>query len=202
VIPLREALSRLAAIGLVDVEDQKGFSVSSVSLADLEDITRARVQIECLALRQAIERGDIDWETRVIAAHHRLSRLSQTDPHDSRALDRRWESLHRELHVALVSGCGSPWLMHFQGVLADQSVRYRRLAVAVRQHKRDVRAEHEGIVSATLARDSKRACESLTAHYQMTADTLRSHAAELFQSRNRGARRGPSTQRKRRALAG
>jgi DNA-binding GntR family transcriptional regulator len=92
--------------------------------------------------------------------------------------------------------------MHFQGVLADQSTRYRRLAVAVRLHKRDVRGEHERIVSATLARDGKRACETLTAHYQMTADAVRSHATELFQSRSRGVVVGRSAQTKRRGSAG
>src|SRR5687768_506882 len=76
VIPLREALSRLAATGLVELEDQKGFRVAPVSREDLQDITSVRQQIECLALRQAIEIGDVEWESRVVATHHRLSRVS------------------------------------------------------------------------------------------------------------------------------
>ena len=36
--PVREALSRLAARGLVEVEDNKGFRVAMISQADIRDI--------------------------------------------------------------------------------------------------------------------------------------------------------------------
>ncbi|HYS86404.1 MAG TPA: GntR family transcriptional regulator, partial [Bradyrhizobium sp.] len=55
---VREALSRLVADGLVQASDQRGFRVSPVSPADLEDVTRTRIDIEGLALRRSIERGD------------------------------------------------------------------------------------------------------------------------------------------------
>jgi DNA-binding GntR family transcriptional regulator len=184
IIPLREALSRLAAAGVVEVQDQKGFSVTPVSLDDLEDTTRVRQQIECLALRQAIERGDINWETQIIAAQHKLSRTSQRDPEDPMMMNAAWEKYHRDLHEALVAGCGSVWLMHFQRILADQSTRYRRLAFASRSKPtkaRDVNGEHQRIVDAVLARDADKACALLTDHYQRTADAVR--ATPAFRSK-------------------
>jgi GntR family carbon starvation induced transcriptional regulator len=179
VIPLREALSRLAASGLVEVEDQKGFRVAPVSREDLEDITWVRQQIECLALRQAIERGDVEWETRVIAAHYRLARLSETEAERPGELNPAWERLHRELHAALVSGCGSPWLLNFQRVLTDQTTRYRRLSVAYNV-SRDVRGEHQAIVDAALARDATRACTLLTNHFAKTAEIVLAGAESVW----------------------
>src|SRR4029079_12386032 len=46
--PLREALMRLAADGLVVLEDHKGFRVAPVSRAELVDITSTRCELEGL----------------------------------------------------------------------------------------------------------------------------------------------------------
>ena len=68
---VREALSRLVADGLVQASDQRGFRVSPVSSADLEDVTRTRIDIESLALRRSIERGDQAWLVSVEQARSR-----------------------------------------------------------------------------------------------------------------------------------
>ena len=81
--PLREALLRLDTEGLVRSQGQRGFEVAPVSLAELHDITRARVCLDCAALTQSIAQGDADWEARVVAAKHRLARTPlPTDPGD------------------------------------------------------------------------------------------------------------------------
>src|SRR4051812_31013723 len=69
---VREALNRLAGEGLVDIEPQFGFSVRGMSSADLEDLVAQRVALEGRALRQCIERSCLDWQSQVLAAHHRL----------------------------------------------------------------------------------------------------------------------------------
>ena len=51
---VREALSRLVSEGLVEFNEQRGFRAAPVSEADLTDITRTRVLIECEALRAAM----------------------------------------------------------------------------------------------------------------------------------------------------
>jgi hypothetical protein len=56
--PLREALSRLVVSGLVWAEGQRGFRVAPASIEDIQDISDVRTNVECLAFRQSIERGD------------------------------------------------------------------------------------------------------------------------------------------------
>ena len=70
---LRETLSRLAADGLVEAEGQRGFTVMPASLADLIDITETRRLLECHAARLSVERADLEWELRLVAAYHKLS---------------------------------------------------------------------------------------------------------------------------------
>ena len=60
--PLREALSRLAAEGIVVSIGQRGFRVPPVSVEELRDITSMRILLETEALRQSIEHGDDEWE--------------------------------------------------------------------------------------------------------------------------------------------
>jgi GntR family transcriptional regulator, carbon starvation induced regulator len=176
--PLREALARLSATGLVLLEDQKGFRVSPVSREDLLDLTHVRTEIECLALRQAIAHGDVEWEARVIAAHHRLSRVKLTVPGNPRKLSDAWESIHQDFHLALISGCNSRWLIRFHNVLAEQSARYRRLSFRFADGKRDIAGEHAKLVDAVLARNADRACELIGAHFSRTTElVLREGAA-------------------------
>jgi hypothetical protein len=72
---LGEALSHLLAEGLVLLEQQRGYAVAPVSLDDLHDVTATRRYIDSLALRRSIERGDLEWEARIVASFHRLSKI-------------------------------------------------------------------------------------------------------------------------------
>ena len=76
--PIREALMRLEAEGLVILEQNKGFRVSPVSREHLLDLMKTRVEIEGLALRWSIEKGGVDWEANLLAAYHRLSHQKKT----------------------------------------------------------------------------------------------------------------------------
>ncbi|MFC4520974.1 GntR family transcriptional regulator [Cupriavidus pinatubonensis] len=195
VIPLREALSRLCTTGFVLAIDQKGFRVAELSPEELLDVTRVRQQIECQALRDAIRLADIAWESDVVAAHHRLTRIPMVLRDRGGALNPDWEAAHVAFHDALIWGCHSPWLRRFSAVLRDQTARYRFLSLAVpkAERGRDVAAEHEAIVSAVVARDADRACKLLSDHFQHTTDLVLQYLA-----RQKG---GAAPTRKRRAAA-
>ena len=79
---VREALSRLVADGLVQASDQRGFRVSPVSPADLRDVTQTRIDIEGLALRRSIERGDQEWLSSVERSFTALCAVPYTYPDD------------------------------------------------------------------------------------------------------------------------
>ncbi|MDB5981975.1 MAG: GntR family transcriptional regulator [Pseudomonas sp.] len=175
VIPLREALSRLAATGFVDAEDQKGFSVGRISAQEIRDITDTRLHIECRALALSISQGDVEWESRVLAAHHRLDRLPIIEGAE-RLLKPEWGAAHDAFHKALLSSCGSPWLLRFAATLRDQTARYRVLSMHYADSEsRDVRGEHKGLLDAALSKDIQAACAILTEHYEQTTQRVLTH---------------------------
>lgn len=174
VIPLREALSRLATTGFVTAEDGRGFRVSGVSPEEIVDITRVRTLIELEALRDSIEHGDVEWEARVMGALHRLNRTPTIAPAAVPALAElqvhsAWEKAHASFHDALLSACRSRWLLVLAATLRDQADRYRYLTLlATDQPTRDVTGEHKGIADAAIERDAEGACKRLAAHLAET----------------------------------
>lgn len=169
---IREALSRLVTDGLVISEDQRGFCVAPVSRDDIIDLTQARVDVEGLTLTKAIELGDVEWESNMLSAFHRLSKCpfpSDDDP-ERKAF---WSETHLEFHRTLISGCRSPWLMKLCGMLYDRSERYRNLAEKrPASTNRDVTVEHREMMEAALARDAVRATKLLADHFWETTNII------------------------------
>jgi DNA-binding GntR family transcriptional regulator len=169
---IREALSRLTSEGLVVAEPQRGFRAAPISPEDLSDLTRVRIEIEALCLRRAIALGDVDWEARLVAAFHRLSRTPERAPSDPARSNDEWAAAHAAFHMALVEGCGSPWLLRLHSQLYDQSERYRRLSVSLARQTRNIGDEHQAIMEAALGRDADKAVALVTAHMTETTNIL------------------------------
>jgi DNA-binding GntR family transcriptional regulator len=159
--PLREALSRLAENRLVVATGQRGFRVPSMTVADILDISMVRKEIEGVALRLSIEKGDDAWEARVVAARHKIVLLEKAGKNVAEDL---WEDRHREFHFTLVSACQSPCLLHLYSLLCDQFDRYRRLAAQSRLPNAPRTLIHEKILDAALSRNADVAVKLLGDH--------------------------------------
>lgn len=174
--PLREALARLISDGLVEFEDNRGYRVAPVSLANLEEITSLREEFETYALREAMRVGDIEWEGNVMRALHRLSR-TERDAARPETLE-QWEAAHRAFHLTLIAGCGKPLLLSFCSVMLSLNDRYRRSFLSRTSGDRNVGAEHSEIAQGAVARDADYACAKLREHIHRTGTNLRRHLAE------------------------
>jgi GntR family transcriptional regulator, carbon starvation induced regulator len=168
--PLREALTRLNSERLVTSVGQRGFRVAPLTEYDVEDTMQTRIVIEREALARSIARGDIGWETALVAAFHALSR--NPIPKQEGAATDLWTLHHRQFHMALLSACGSRWLIELAGQLFDQAERHRLLRVKFgpkEKLKRDIVREHKQIFDAALSRDVDAAIRALERHYMTTA---------------------------------
>jgi DNA-binding GntR family transcriptional regulator len=168
--PVREALSSLAAEGLVERLDSRGFRAAPASLPDFDELVRARCWLEEVVLRESIAAGDLAWEEALVLARWRLKRLARADP--------PWEGAHAAFHQALLAACPSPTLRAMAEQLRERAERYRAIARSVAYPGRDVGAEHEAIADAALARDIPRAVALLQEHYRSTAGFLRDALAK------------------------
>jgi len=180
--PLREALNRLVSDGLVERREQRGFVVAGISAEDLAEITKTRCWLEEIALRESIAAHTTEWEEALVLAHHRLARAPRSLS-DKRFEDNpEWEPLHRAFHRALISGCGSRWMLSFCDQLADQHHRYRRLSAPRAFAKRGVKTEHQQLMEAAIEGRADDAVTLLRAHFERTAKIIRDDPA-LFAPR-------------------
>ncbi len=184
--PLREALSRLAESRLVVATGQRGFRIPAVSVNDFLDITMVRKEIEGFALSLSVKNGDDAWEARVVGEHHKLALL---DKADKKASDELWESRHREFHYTLVSSCGSPCLVHLNGLLTDLFDRYRRLSIPNRMPNAPRTLMHQKIVDAALNRNVDLAVKYLNEHIDHAAKLI----VETLSRREERKKRLPKT---------
>lgn len=169
-IPTREALNRLAAEGLVVHSDQRGFTVAPISVADLTELTLARAWVYEIAMRESMQRGDDAWEERCLLAYHRLKKvpryLSVKPPEPNPDYDRP----HREFHVALISACGSRWMIDIAERLFDHAERYRNLSRKIAIVPRE--DEHKKMIDAVLAHRADDAIALLRRHVELTAEIV------------------------------
>lgn len=172
---LREALSLLVSDSLVSAEEQRGFSVTPLSLADLDDLTSMRILLETEALRQSLRKGNDDWEADLVAAYYRLTKVERR-PSPAEIMLSEWELRNKEFHDALIKACDSRWLLQILRLLYRQAERYRHLAVTKSTMKRNLHAEHEEIFHAALNRNEKRATEALVQHIDLTRQAIHSLA--------------------------
>jgi DNA-binding GntR family transcriptional regulator len=173
--PLREALARLIADGLVVFEDNRGYRVAPVSLSNLEEVTALREELETRALRKAMMVGDVDWEEDVMRALHRLNRTVR-DAGKPETLE-QWEGRHQEFHLTLIGGSRMPVLVGFCRVLLNLNDRYRRTFLRDTSGDRNVAVEHSEIAQGAVARDIEFACDRLREHIHRTGTNLRGYLA-------------------------
>jgi len=168
---LREALSQLTSEGFVTLEAGKGFRVAPVSAAELVEITDHFIDLEKRAVREAIAHGDEDWETNIVAVHHRLS-LVEGLPWEKR-MERHseWVERHREFHEAIVAACPGRWLLRLRTMMFDQLDRYRFVTKKAPEGLgRKKFEEHRQIMMATLERDADKAARLIEEHIRDTSD--------------------------------
>ena len=153
--PVREALRRLAAEGLVEMRTNRGARVADVSRGSMRGPYEARLIVEPGAARLAAQR----------APSEALARMRAAIEYQRRAVPdiRSSFEANREFHLALVAASGNEFLSSFADQLWVARIGeaiYESQAESAEQMSRDA-DEHEQIVAAIATGNARRA-EALT----------------------------------------
>ena len=95
---------RLVSEGLVLLEDHKGFSVAPVSREEMIDIANTLLELEAIAIRMAVAKGNDYWESQIVARYHELSKREMFAADGT--LDPEWEVRNVAFHESSTRRAG------------------------------------------------------------------------------------------------
>src|SRR3569833_4508915 len=98
---LRELLNRLTSEGLIVAEGARGFEVAPISVQNFREVANLRQLLESHALEASFAGGDMEWDGRVVAAHHKLSVVEARMLAGNRTGADVWKRSDFEFHHAL-----------------------------------------------------------------------------------------------------
>ncbi len=169
--PLREALARLHAEYYVSAQGKRGFRAAELRRDDYENLIELRNDLECRALRKSLANRSEKWEVRVVVAHHALSKTTIRAVDDLEQVENR-EARHRQFHLALLSECGSAWLLRAYDQMASHAERYARIIrrgeVEQAGYLERVDNEHRKLMDLAFAGATEAAIELMMAHRART----------------------------------
>ncbi|MFJ5776149.1 GntR family transcriptional regulator [Streptomyces sp. NPDC093094] len=171
---VREVLTTLAGEGVADRLPNRGFAVPTFGDRRWQEIIEARRTVEPAILRLSVARGDLEWETRVRAASHRLARTAMYSTAEATSYSGAWGRAHHLFHRTLLEGCGNAALLETFDRLWVASELARRLSVHPdrRTSESDVVEQHRRLEEAAVSRDPDAAAAQLVAHLGLTAAVL------------------------------
>ncbi len=163
-MPIREAVRRLDAVGLVENVPHRGARVTELSVVDLAEVYEVRLTLETTAIRRAAARFT---DARAAQARQCLAALEAMADDTSTTT----AGSHTAFHFAFYEAAESAWLLRLIRPAWQAGERYAQEWPQVQ--RLDARAaEHREILAACEAHDPDRAATALHHHLAITANSL------------------------------
>jgi DNA-binding GntR family transcriptional regulator len=153
--PVRDALLRLEADGLVVVFPRRGYRVASISLRDASDLFDLRAVIEQAAATQAVKH----------AGEAELAALDRFRELDDTSNEAGFVAYNRDFHCSVIALSGNRRMIEIGRDVIDQFDRLIIVSLAVIGYDRPrLVREHSAIIGALQERDGRRAARLIGEH--------------------------------------
>ena len=159
-MPVREALGRLARDGLVEITPYKDARVTPMSRRDVEDIFSVRAALEAHATELAVQRAGPGLAEPLAAINARFA--AAVEAQDFAALG----EVNRAFHVRLLETADNDHLTRFLEDAWLRCARYRAGFRLIPGRSTSAIAEHEAIIAAVRAGDAEAAGRAARAHVE------------------------------------
>jgi DNA-binding GntR family transcriptional regulator len=167
IAPVREALRILEQEGQVTYLPRRGYFVTALEIADLEEIYGLRAQLEARAARQAAQGLDeVGLERIALAASDFVDAVDTADVAAELEANRRF-------HLTILDSPDHPHTMRLIRQLWDSTEAYRALYYNLADERRAAVAAHDRILAALRARDAELLVRELDSHRERALVVLR-----------------------------
>ncbi len=165
-MPIREALKRLNAEGLVQLTNNRGASVTKHSLREIGEIFDLRILIEVDMFRRAIPQMTAKDFTLCSSILDEMEVSYNADDVG------KWGQLNFAYHTALYAAAERNLTNELLNRIALQSDRYVRMNLSVMRQREPAKKEHSALLALAQAGEVDEACALLTHHILRTRDQL------------------------------
>ena len=181
--PVREALLRLEAEGLVRLCSRRGAIVCSFSPQEVEDVLEARVLVENFtASRSFAARAELLPRLEAVHADMKRSRRN----HDTAA----FTGSDREFHELIVDAAGNRVLSAIYRTLRERQTLFTSAMVRGRDDRMaDAIAEHERILAGLRGDDEEHFCATVNSHLQWSIALAKDSPRQLQATPGTGPQR-------------
>ncbi|MCB9450212.1 MAG: GntR family transcriptional regulator [Anaerolineaceae bacterium] len=170
--PVREALQKLSAEGLVEIITHRGAVVTSLTWQEFIDAYRVREALESLATRLATPNLTPDDIAELEQLHEAMIRHAEAEAVDA------FFAANAQFHHMLVVKSNNRKLIEMYYPLIDQMRRYRMRSLTLRGGLSKSCDEHKAILDAIKTGDADKAAILMSAHIQIPQQILQSEHAE------------------------
>jgi DNA-binding GntR family transcriptional regulator len=164
--PIREAMGRLAADGLVTVRPRRGAEVRSISPAELIDSYQVREALEVLAVKLAVPRITEPDLARLGALADQLAE------HARREAAREFFAASVAFHDLICELSGNEKLLQIYRRLTGEIGRYQARTLTLSGGLPQSGDEHRAILAALAQRDAEAAAGLVAAHVRAAAERV------------------------------
>lgn len=175
-MPVREALQKLAAKNFISVQKNRRIAINQLSQDDLNELRRIRAKLECMAAREALK----NWTDELVKDLERIMDEIDASRNPEEFLDR-----NREFHHTLYRNAKMPILQETIEHLWWRFSPYLHIyAAEVPDYKALAIRNHEGILRAVREKNAKEVCKWLTADLKTSVEFV----TASLNARNKGER--------------
>jgi DNA-binding GntR family transcriptional regulator len=145
--PIREALTSLVQDGLLEYTPNRGFRVTPISVADIQEIFEARIFFESEIFRLAVKKIS-DAEIDELEKHNWVQGDTRSPEHTEAFLES-----NRNFHSTLAAASRNSRLVWYYETLMNEAQRLFYMDIS--QHNKEFQwgHGHEGIIKALRTRD-------------------------------------------------
>lgn len=182
-MPVREAVSRLAASGALEVSPKRAVMVPLMTTAQFADLTMVRMLNEGRAARLAAERANKTEVAGIFALAERFEEVLDQAYGSAAAV-----AANKDLHFAVYRAAGSPALMEVITMLwlkAGPIINFDigvdtgapRVEDMTRSRSHHSRAHHRILCEALRNRDGDTAAHAIAEDIRVASELIRGHGA-------------------------
>lgn len=165
--PIREALNRLVADGLVSFEAGRGFFCRRLSVSEVNDLYEVRFDLEAGAVTAAL--NSVDDTALETFATTWLQKHSETEDFTLDQLVSLDEAFHMDLSALALNTSRLKYLENI-----NYRIRFvRRINLETGTRRVDAVQEHSNLIDAVHGRDTGHAVRLLRQHLQRSAEEVR-----------------------------